>query len=170
MKREYNDSLNSKPIHVLIISDRLISRAKALAEYLHSSENFNVIGLAENENHALELAENHSFDYLIIVGYLQAERNYHVITELQKQKKEFLPVQWAIIDPLITIFCQRYEIPLKFERTLPMADFVSFLNAHKNDSISHGTDEAKNNTLRPSQNVSNRSILRRLFRFHVTEM
>ena len=164
----YNDSLKSNPIHVLIISDRLLNQAKSLAEYLHSTENFNVIGLAENENHALELAQNHSFDYLIIAGYLQAERTYHVIAELQKQEKEFLPVQWAMLDPLITTFCQRYGIPLKFERTLPMVDFVSFLNAHKNDSISHGTGEAKNNTPRPKKSVSNRS--RKFFRFHETEM
>ncbi|MEL7658854.1 MAG: hypothetical protein AAGU75_23430, partial [Bacillota bacterium] len=73
----------------------------------------------------------HSFDYLIIAGYLKSEYNYGVIAELQKQRKKFLPVQWAILDELIFTFCQRYKIPLKFERTLPMANFVSYLEQVK---------------------------------------
>lgn len=127
----------NKKIHVLIISDRLLNQANALAKYLSSTGNINVVGLAENKQQALSIAKDHSFDYLIIVGYLKMEYTYEVIAELQKQQKEFLPVQWAILDSLIVTFCQRYKIPLKFERTLPITDFISFLNAHKNDSVSH---------------------------------
>jgi len=123
--------MKDNQIHVLIISDRLLNQANALANYLSSTGSIHVIGLAENKQQALSIAKDHSFDYLVIVGYLKMEYTYNVIVELQKQQKEFLPVQWAILDTLITTFCQRYQIPLKFERTLPMADFVSFLNAHK---------------------------------------
>ena len=123
--------MKNNQIHVLIISDRLLNQANALANYLSSTGSIHVVGLAENKQQALSIAKEHSFDYLIIVGYLKMEYTYNVIAELQKQQQEFLPVQWAILDTLITTFCQRYQIPLKFERTLPMADFVSFLNAHK---------------------------------------
>jgi len=122
-------------IHVLIISDRLLDQANALANYLSSTGSIHVVGLAENKQQALSLAKDHAFNYLIIVGYLKMEYTYNVIEELQKQQKEFLPVQWAILDSLIATFCQRYKIPLKFERTLPITDFVSFLAAHKNDPI-----------------------------------
>lgn len=98
---------------------------------MSSTGNIHVVGLAENKQQALSIAKDHSFDYLVIVGYLKMEYTYNMIAELQTQQKEFLPVQWAILDPLIATFCQRYRIPLQFERTLPMADFVSFLNAHK---------------------------------------
>jgi len=123
--------MKNNQIHVLIISDRLLNQANALANYLSSTGSIHVVGLAENKQQALSIAKDHSFDYLVIVGYLKMEYTYNVIAELQKQQKEFLPVQWAILDSLITTFCQRYRIPLQFERTLPMADFVSFLNAHK---------------------------------------
>ena len=79
------------------------------------------------------IAQEHAFDYLIIAGYLRWEYNYGVIAELRKQQKKFIPVQWAILDSLIHTFCLRYGIPLKFERTRPMSDFVSFLIEHKND-------------------------------------
>ena len=116
---------------VLIISDRLLDEAKVLAGYLRCTGLIDVVGIAKNKQQALSIAQKYAFDYLIIAGYLKIEYNYSVIAELQKQQKEFLPVQWAILDSLITTFCQRYKIPLRFERTLPMDDFVSFLNAHK---------------------------------------
>ncbi|HVI40989.1 MAG TPA: hypothetical protein VM577_10035 [Anaerovoracaceae bacterium] len=132
-----NYSFKSKKIRVLIISDRLLNQASAMAKYLSSTGSIDVVGLAENKQQALSIAHDHSFDYLIIVGYLKMEYTYEVIAELQKQQKEFLPVQWAILDSLIVTFCQRYKIPLKFERTLPITDFVSFLVAHKSDPIPH---------------------------------
>jgi hypothetical protein len=64
---------------------------------------------------------------------LKSEYNYSVITELQKQQKKFFTVQWAILDDLIYTFCRRYEIPLKFERTLPLDDFVSYLEQFKSE-------------------------------------
>ncbi len=133
--KEIGYSIENNKIHALIISDRLLNQANALANYLISTGSIHVIGLAENKQQALSIAKDHYFDYLIIVGYLKMEYTYEVIAELQKQQKEFLPVQWAILDSLIFTFCQRYKIPLKFERTLPITDFVSFLVSHKNDPI-----------------------------------
>ena len=132
-----NDLFNSKEIRVLIISDRLFDRAKALAEYLHRTENIDVVGLAENRQQALRIAESSTFDYLIIAGYLKAEYTYGVISELQKQQKKFLAVQWSMLDSLISAFCQQYKIPLKFERTRSMEDFVTFLREHINDPVPH---------------------------------
>jgi len=131
--RDNNSKFSDKKIKVLIISDRLPKQAKELAEYLNRAEDINVIGLAENRQQALNLARDCSFDYLIIAGYLKSEYNYRVIAELQDQRKKFLPVQWAILDELIFTFCRRYNIPLKFERTLPMADFVSYLEQVKSE-------------------------------------
>ncbi len=133
--KEINYSLKSNQIRVLILSDRLLNEAKVLAGYLRCTGSIDVVGLAENKQQALRIAKYHSFDYLIIAGYLKREYTYGVIVELQQQQKEFLPVQWAILDSLINGFCQRYRISLKFERTRPMADFVSFLDAHKDDPI-----------------------------------
>jgi hypothetical protein len=125
--------MRDKKIKVLIISDRLQNQAKTLAEYLSHAEGIDVVGLAENRQQALSIARNHAFDYLIIAGYLKSEHNYLVIKELQEQRKMFLPVQWAILDDLIFTFCRRYNISLKFERTLPMADFVSYLEQVKSN-------------------------------------
>lgn len=128
-------SFGGKKIRVLIISDRLLNQAKALSEYLQCSVSIDVVGIAESKQQALNIARDHVFDYLIIAGYLKKECTYDVIAELQKQQRRFLPVQWAMLDSLITTFCLRYKIPLKFERTLPMEDFIYFLKAHKNDPI-----------------------------------
>lgn len=125
----------NKTIKVLILSDRLLDEARVLAKYLKCTGKFEAVGIAENRSQALVIARKHTFDYLIIVGYLKIEYNYSVIAELQGRQKEFLSVQWAMLDTLINTFCQRYRIPLKFERTLPMADFVDFLVAHKNDPL-----------------------------------
>lgn len=125
--KEGNHSLKSNQIRVLILSDRLVNEAKVLAGYLRCTGSIDVVGLAENKQQALRIAQDQSFDYLIIAGYLKKEYNYSVIAELQQQQKEFIPVQWAILDSLINGFCQHYGILLKFERTRPMADFVRFL-------------------------------------------
>lgn len=117
----------NKKIKVLILSDRLLDEAKVLAGYLRCMEGIDVVGIAENRQQALKIAQKHVFDYLIIAGYLKVEYNYSVIAELQKQQKKFMPVQWAILDELIFTLCRRYNISLKFERTLPMADFVRYL-------------------------------------------
>lgn len=122
-------------IRVLIISDRLQNQARALEEYLRGTGRIDVLGIAESRQQVLEIAQRHSFDYLIIAGYLRAERTYEVIAELQKQRKSFLPVQWAILDSLISGFCRRYSIPLQFERTRPMEDFVKFLDSHRKDCL-----------------------------------
>ncbi len=119
--------IRSEKIKVIIISDRLLQEAKVLADYLTSTESIEVVGLAESKQEALSLAQDTTFDFLIIAGFLKPEQNYSVIAELQKQHKKFLPVQWAILDELIDTFCQRYKISLKFERTLKLADFVSYL-------------------------------------------
>jgi ActR/RegA family two-component response regulator len=132
-KRDYQD--NNEKISVLILSDRLSKQAKALAEYLRGTDTVHVVGLAEDRQQALGIAKEHTFEYLVIAGYLKAERTYEVIAELKGQQKKFIAVQWAMLDSLITGFCQRYKIPLKFERTKPMGDFVAFLEAHRNDPI-----------------------------------
>jgi len=130
-RRDYQT--NDKGIKVLILSDRLIKRARALAEDLQRTERVQVVGIAEDRQQALNIAKEHSFDYLIIAGYLRTERTYGVIAELREQKMKFLPVQWAILDSLISGFCRRYQIPLKFERTQPLEEFVEFLESHKKD-------------------------------------
>lgn len=120
-----------KSLHVLIIADRLFEQASKLADYFRSTDSIDVVGLAVGEPEARRIAQQADFDYLIIAGYLKNENNYCVIEELQKRQKAFLPVQWAILDSLIDTFCLRYKIPLKFDRTLPMAEFVEFLESHK---------------------------------------
>lgn len=117
------------------MTDRLQDQANALAEFLKQSVFFEVVGFAENKQQVHSIAEYRNFDYLIIAGYLKNETNYHVIAELRKKFKRFQPVQWAINDSLINIFCLRYKIPLKFERTRPIEEFADFLKNHKYDSL-----------------------------------
>jgi len=124
---------NSLKIRALIVSDRLFDQAKVLADYLRRTKRIEVAGLAKNKQQALEIAGEQSFDYLIVAGYLESEYTYDLISELQKQQRKFLTVQWSMLDSLITVLCQRYKIPLQFERTRSMEDFVRFLEAHKND-------------------------------------
>ncbi len=131
----YSFTGENRPIQILIISDRLMEQAKVLADFFDGLEDFHVIGIAENARQALQLAENNRIDYLIISGYLRLEETYCVIAELRKRDKKLLAVHWAILDTLIDIFCQRYKIPLKFERTLPMTDFAGFLKKHRNDGV-----------------------------------
>lgn len=125
----------SKTIRVLIISDRLMDQAKVLAQCLSSRDNIKVVGIAKNNKQVLNIAKHNCFDYLIIAGYLKDERTYGVITEVQNLNKKFLVVHWSMLDSLINRFCLLYKIPLKFERTLPVEDFISFLDAHNNDPI-----------------------------------
>jgi hypothetical protein len=125
----------SRLIRVLILSDRLEDQSKALASFLNGTETVEVIGIAEDKQQALDLAGKDNFDYLLIAGYLKKEYNYEVIEDLQRRGKKFLTVQWSILDPLIAEFCRRYKIPLKFERTLPMAEFVIFLEEHRHDLL-----------------------------------
>lgn len=131
MNNEVNNPDNSSLIRVLIISDRLPERVNELEDYFKNKEKFEVAGIAEDKEEALSIARNHNFEYLIIAGYLKDERNYTLIEELKKMHKNFLTVQWSMIDSLIISFCIRYKIPLKFERTLPLDDFADFLMQHK---------------------------------------
>ena len=119
-------------IRILILSDRLPERLKELKDYFQEKEDFKVIGTGKNKEEVLEIAKNQDFEYLIIVGYLKNEKNYTVIEELEKMNKNFLTVQWSMIDSLIISFCLRYKIPLRFERTLPLDDFADFLMEHRN--------------------------------------
>ncbi len=137
-----NSSSVSGKIRVLIISDRLVDRAKVLADYFRRTGRIEVVGIAENKTQALGIARENTFDYLIIAGYLRVEYSYGVISELQKQEKKFLPVQWSMLDSLISLFCQRYKIPLKFERTRSMEEFVRFLEEHITDPIFQYREEA----------------------------
>lgn len=122
----------SELTRVLIISDRLIDCAKALSNFLITA-GISVVGVVENKQQVLKTTESQPIDYLIIAGYLNDTRNYEVIEELRHQYKPFIPIQWAILDSLITSYCFQYRIPLKFDRTLPLNDFVMFLEEHKED-------------------------------------
>lgn len=119
--------MKEKKIKVVILSDRLLDEAKVLAGYLRCTGRVEIVGIARNRRQVLSLVLNHTFDYLIIAGYLKVESTYNVIAELQLRQIKFLPVQWAILDELIFTLCHRYNISLKFDRTLPMMDFVSYL-------------------------------------------
>lgn len=122
----------SESTKVLIISDRLLDCAKALSNFLIAAGIY-VVGVVENKQQVLKTTESQSIDYLIIAGYLNDTKNYEVIEELRHQYKTFIPIQWAILDSLITSYCFQYRIPLKFDRTLPLDDFVEFLQEHKDD-------------------------------------
>lgn len=121
---------------VLIISDRLMEQARVLEQYINNIEEFEVIGLAENKQNALQILKSQTLDYLIIAGYLKDWSNYSIIEHLQSLQYSFHIVHWAILDSLINTICMKYKIPLKFDRTLPLIEFIQFLKEHVNDPIS----------------------------------
>lgn len=119
---------NSATIRVLILSDRLMDNAKKLTDYL-VSVGIEVIALTSTKEQALKFS-NQKIDFLIIAGYLEDKQNYGIIEEYRERNISCIPVHWAILDGLINIYCNRYKIPLQFDRTLPMSDFVCFLEQH----------------------------------------
>jgi hypothetical protein len=114
--------------NVIILSDRLMGQAKELSDYMRScTSSINVLGIATNSQEVMLLAKNQSVDFLIIAGYLRNESSYGVIGDLFEQQKNYVPVHWAMLDSLIFALCQKYKIPLMFDRTLPKADFIDYL-------------------------------------------
>lgn len=132
-------------VNVIILSDRLVDRAKELSDYICScTDNINVLGIAANSQEVMLIAKNQSVDFLIIAGYLKNVSSYSVIKELFKQQKNCVPVYWAILDSLILSLCNKYSIPLMFDRTLPKSDFIEYLKEHRNYEYEH--DKAAPNT------------------------
>ena len=129
---ESNEYVHNQ-IRVLIISDRLIERANELSDYLCSA-GLHVVGLVGNKEQALKMVDQ-TIDFLIIAGYLKNQQNYEVINEYRKQHKTFTAVHWAMLDSLISSYCNEYKIPLMFERTRPMSDFVVYLQGHSPSCI-----------------------------------
>jgi hypothetical protein len=135
---------NSTTINVLILSDRLIDNAQKLSNYL-TLAGIQVIALTTTKEQALKFC-NEKIDFLIIVGYLEDRQNYGIIEEFKVQKNSCIAVQWAILDGLIKIYCNQYKIPLQFDRTLPMSDFVTFLEQNHALNITTGEREEKCNS------------------------
>ena len=122
---EKNENL-SKPMTVLLLSDRLTNWAHHLSKYL-SNQGIQVLGIAENKREVFSILDSGEIDYLIIVGYLKESSTYEVVEELKKEIS-FKPVQWAILDAVIGSYCSQFNISLRFDRRLPYEEFVEFLN------------------------------------------
>lgn len=120
---------NTSPLCVLILSDRLLDYAKKLADYLVSS-GIQVAALATSKEQALIFCDER-IDFLIIAGYLKKQNNYSIVEEFRSRSLPAIAVHWAMLDDLISDYCKTYKIPLKFERTLPMDEFVLFLWQHR---------------------------------------
>lgn len=135
---ENNPYMQNK-IRVLIISDRLMDRAIELSNYLCSA-GIHIVGLVKNKEQALEMIDQ-VIDFLIIAGYLENQQGYEVINEYRKRHKIFTAVHWAMLDSLISSYCFEYKIPLMFERTRPMSDFVVYLQEHKPSCIALTNEE-----------------------------
>ncbi|MEG6511335.1 hypothetical protein V6C32_05385 [Desulforamulus ruminis] len=119
--------------NVIILSDRLMGEAKKLSSFIYScADNMNVLGIAANSQEVMQLAKNHFVDFLIIVGYLRDEKSYGVVQELYEQNKNYTPVHYAMLDSLIFDLCEQYNISLRFDRTLPKAEFIDYLEKYKN--------------------------------------
>lgn len=153
MNREVNSLQSTR---VLIISDRLIDCAKVLSNYL-CSVGIYVVDVVENKQQVLKTAEEQTIDYLIIAGYLKDISNYEVIEELRNQHKSFIPIHWAMLDSLITSYCFQYQIPLKFDRTLPMTDFAAYLQEHKDDQWTYREELNEETTFEDNLNIQRRN-------------
>ncbi len=126
---ENNTYVDTQKLKVLILSDRLLERAKELSDYLCLA-GIHVVGLVENKEQALKMADV-VIDFLIIAGYLKNLQSYEVIKELTKRQKAFKTVHWAMLDELIIYYCNQFKIPLMFERMQPMSDFVDYLQENR---------------------------------------
>jgi hypothetical protein len=126
-------------IRVLILSDRLMDRAIELSNYLCSAGVL-IVGLVKNKEQALEMVDQ-VIDFLIIAGYLENRQGYEVINEYRKRNKIFTVVHWAMLDSLISSYCNEYKIPLMFERTRPFSDFLVYLQEHRPSCITLSDEE-----------------------------
>jgi hypothetical protein len=106
-----------------------LNYAQKLADYL-TSAGIQVAALATSKEQALMFCDER-IDFLIIAGYLKDRNNYGVIEECRSRRLPAIAVQWAMLDALISDYCRTYKIPLRFERTLPMDEFVLFLWRHR---------------------------------------
>lgn len=120
---------NTSSLRVLILSDRLIEKAQDLADYM-TSTGVQVVALTTSKEQALIFCDER-IDFLIIAGYLKNRQNYGIIEECRNRRLPVIAVQWAMLDSLISDYCRTYKIPLRFERTLPMDEFILFLRQHR---------------------------------------
>ena len=124
---------NTSSIRVLILSDRLMEKAQELADYM-TSTGVQVVALTTSKEQALIFCDER-IDFLIIAGYLKNRQNYGIIEECRNRRLPVIAVQWAMLDSLISDYCRTYKIPLRFERTLPMDEFVLFLWQHRHSHL-----------------------------------
>ncbi len=151
---------NTSPLCVLILSDRLLDYAQRLADYL-ASAGIQVVALTMSKEQALMFCDER-LDFLIIAGYLKDRKNYGVIEECRSRRLTAIAVQWAMLDALISDYCNMFKIPLRFKRTLPMDEFVLFLQQHRPSHLAlpHEGKEGIQQNSKPTDKRKNRFISR----------
>lgn len=134
------ESQSHTPIRVIILSDRLIEHANKLSDYLLST-GIQVITMATSREQALMFLDER-IDFIIIVGYLKDHKNYEIVSDCIIRRLPTIAIQWAMLDALIISYCSIYKIPLRFERTLPLYDFVLFLQWNRPTHTAFLNEEA----------------------------
>jgi len=129
--------MTEKPFapNVLILTDRLQLIIDQLTEYLKEKTNIHVLDVVNDSEGVLRVSRENHIDFLIIAGFLRNEKTYEVLYELDKIQSNYLEVHWAMIDSLILDHGQTYHIRARFDRRLPMEEFVGFLEKAYRDVL-----------------------------------
>lgn len=119
--------------NILIISDRLTLLASELFSYLKTNTDANIVGVISSINE-MELIDSKNLEYVIIVGYLEDEKNYDIVEMVRSMSPNVKTVQWAMLDSYINTLSKKYNISFQFDRIDPAREFVNYLHRIKNRS------------------------------------
>lgn len=116
--------------NILIVSDRLPLLASELLSYLKRNTDANIVRVISSIDE-MKLIDSKILEYVIIVGYLENEKNYEIIDMVRSKSHNVKTIQWAMLDSYINTLSIKYNIHFQFDRIEPARDFVKYLQRIK---------------------------------------
>lgn len=126
---EQVDNINEvkfgRPLSILIVSDRLPGVAMPLATLLRKDKDTSVaiVTSLDDSYDALE----YSYDYVIIVGYLEDKKTYRVLRSARNNNLDVISILYAGIDESTRNHKNEFHIDHLFERDRPILEFYEFI-------------------------------------------
>ena len=96
---------------------------------MQNSSNITVdfVDLTDASNRAAELIAAKQFDFLIIVGYLENERNYEMVKLFQNTHKYSVVAFYALCTEHIVALCMKHRIEYLYDRTDPFDGLLIYM-------------------------------------------
>ena len=114
-------------LHVLLISDRALGRAKGLHLYLTRKTNVKSVHLSQNTEQIREYLEHVTPDIIIFIGMAGDKANYKTISMVKEANKSVLVVMFASLDIDIECECRQNGIRYAFSSNRPIMDGLLYL-------------------------------------------